>query len=141
MVILFAMSNIAFGADASSTTASDIVKGEYLLNSGQYKCRDVASDYRTEIDGYDLLTGTVYCKIYPNSKKVKSDKALAGDAGTRNIAQSYKHWLENDKKASILKKIENIQNQGLKYADALGGYEVTNIEKKTALKCPIILRD
>ena len=127
-----------FAAEAASTASSDIVKGTYLLNSGQYKCRDVADDYRTEIDGYDLKTGTVYCKIYPNSKDVKSDKALAGDAGTRNIAQSYKHWLEND---GIASKIINIHptSQAIKYgSDLLRGYDVSEIQKKTALNYLII---
>lgn len=82
---------------AANQPNNNIIQGKYLRSSGQYECRKVDSNYRTEIDGYDLKKGIVFCKVYPNSTQINSDKALAGDAGIRVMSESYAEWLKNNK--------------------------------------------
>ena len=119
---------------AANQPNNNIIQGKYLHSSGQYECRKVDSNYRTEIDGYDLKKRIVFCKVYPNSTQINSDKALAGDAGIRVMSESYEEWLKNN---DTYKKLINLHpaSQAIKYgSDFLGGYDVADIEQKDGFK-------
>ena len=79
IVILFAMSNIAFGAEASSsstssaaTTSNQFVDGSYITTSSGFNCRKLKNntDYETQIIGYDFMNGIIKCAIIPKKNGV-----------------------------------------------------------------------
>ena len=92
MVILFAMSNIAFGADASggsSTSISYTVDNDYQSDDNYFRCQKLNNNkYTTQIVGYDLLNGITYCSIVPKDSHIPRSQ----NANHRSTLASYEAY-------------------------------------------------
>ena len=94
MVILLAMSNIAFGADVSSGSSTSIsytVDNDYQSDDNYFRCQKLNNNkYITQIVGYDLLNGITYCSIVPKSKD--SHIPRSQNANHRSTLASYEAY-------------------------------------------------